>query len=48
MKKIIIDTNVLVSSLIQKGYPSQILMELFSNDAIELCTSHEVLKEYFE
>ncbi|HET8837789.1 MAG TPA: putative toxin-antitoxin system toxin component, PIN family [Flavobacteriaceae bacterium] len=48
MHKIIIDTNVLVSSLIQRGYPFQILIELFSNDNIELCISYEVLKEYFD
>lgn len=48
MQKIIIDTNVLVSSLIQRGYPFQILIELFSNENIELCTSNEILKEYFD
>lgn len=48
MQKIIIDTNVLVSSLIQRGYPFQILIELFSNENIEFCISNEVLKEYFD
>lgn len=48
MQKIIIDTNVLVSSLIQRAYPFQILIELFSNENIELCISNEILKEYFD
>lgn len=47
MQKIIIDTNVLVSSLIQQGYPFQIVIELFSKNNIELCISNEILKEYF-
>lgn len=48
MQKIIIDTNVLVSSLIQRAYPFQILIELFSNENIKLCISNEILKEYFD
>lgn len=48
MQKIIIDTNVLVSSLIQRGYPFHIVNELFSNDNLELCLSNEVFEEYFD
>ncbi|HYG37235.1 MAG TPA: putative toxin-antitoxin system toxin component, PIN family [Cytophagales bacterium] len=48
MQKIIIDTNVLVSALIQRSYPFHIMAELFSNDSIELCISEELFKEYFD
>lgn len=46
MQKIVIDTNVLVSALIQRSYPFHIIVELFSNDAVELCISDEVFEEY--
>jgi predicted nucleic acid-binding protein len=32
MQKIIIDTNVIVSSLIQRGYPYHIIFDLFIDD----------------
>jgi len=47
-QKIILDTNVLVSALIQRNYPYQILKEIFSNDDLEFCLSNEILKEYLE
>lgn len=47
-QKIILDTNVLVSALIQRNYPYQILKEIFSNDNLEFCLSNEILKEYLE
>lgn len=46
MRKIILDTNVLVSSLIQRGYPYLIVSEIFDNRNIELCISEELLEEY--
>lgn len=48
MQRIVIDTNVLVSGLIQRGYPYLILNNLFIEDKIELCISDEVMKEYFD
>jgi putative PIN family toxin of toxin-antitoxin system len=48
MHNIIIDTNVFVSSLIQKGYPYRIVYELFIEDKIQLCTSEKLIYEYHE
>ena len=48
MQKIIIDTNVFVSSLIQKSYPYYIINELFSTSNIEICISDEVFEEYYD
>lgn len=44
MLKIIIDTNVLVSALIQTGYPYLIVDDLFSNHKTELCISAVLFK----
>ena len=46
MRKIILDTNVLVSSLIQRSYPYLIVSEVFDNRNIELYVSKELLEEY--
>ncbi len=48
MQKIVIDTNVLVSSLIQRGYPNLIINELFIEQKFQLCISEELLAEYYE
>lgn len=48
MSKVILDTNVLVSSLIQRSYPYYILTEIFANNHIELCISEEVFREYYQ
>jgi uncharacterized protein len=48
MQKIVIDTNVFVSSLIQRGYPYFIVNDLFIDGKIDLCISNEVLEEYYE
>ncbi|MBW7871622.1 MAG: putative toxin-antitoxin system toxin component, PIN family [Flavobacteriia bacterium] len=48
MQKIIIDTNVFVSALIKKSYPFLIVDKLFLENKIQLCTSEELIKEYFE
>jgi len=47
MQKIVIDTNVLVSALIQRSYPYHIVVDVFSNDKIQLCISEELFVEYF-
>ena len=48
MQRITLDTNVLVSSLIQKGYPYLILNEIFGRSKIELCISDPIMHEYYE
>jgi uncharacterized protein len=48
MQKIVIDTNVIVSSLIQRGFPNLILSELFIEKKFQLCISDELLAEYYE
>jgi uncharacterized protein len=48
MQKIVIDTNVIVSSLIQRGFPNLIFRELFIEQKISLCISDELMKEYYE
>ena len=48
MQKVVIDTNVLVSSLIQRNYPNFIITELFIEDRFQLCISDELMAEYYE
>jgi len=48
MQKIVIDTNVMVSSLIQKNFPYKIVNELFIEDKITLCVSEKLIAEYYE
>jgi len=46
MLNVIIDTNVLVSAIIQKSYPYRIMSELFGKNKITLCVSDALIKEY--
>ena len=48
MQKIVIDTNVIVSALIQRSFPYHIINDLFIENKIQLCVSEELLAEYFE
>lgn len=48
MQKVAIDTNVIVSSLLQRSYPYQIMYELFVDDKFELCISDQLLQEYYD
>lgn len=48
MQKIIIDTNVLVSALIQRSYPNFILYNCVLENLVELCISDDLLEEYLE
>jgi putative PIN family toxin of toxin-antitoxin system len=48
MQRIILDTNVLVSSLIQRSYPFLIVNQLFIKNEIELCISDALIHEYYE
>jgi len=46
MRRLVLDTNVLVSSLIQKGYPYLIIKEVIYEKKAILCLSKEVEAEY--
>ncbi len=48
MQKIIIDTNVLVSALIQRNYPNFIIYNYVLENLVEVCISTELFDEYFE
>jgi|ERR1700761_6013847 len=48
MQKIILDTNVLVSALVQRSYPFLIVDNLFATNEFELCISEALLREYYE
>ena len=48
MLKLIIDTNVLVSSLIQRSYPFVIVDYVLMKRQIELCISDDLLNEYID
>ena len=49
MQKIVIDTNVIVSALIQqKGYPSLIVNDLALSKKVILCLSKAVWEEYVD
>ena len=48
MQRIILDANVLVSSLIQRSYPFLIVNELFTRNNLELCVSDALMSEYYE
>ena len=47
MQKIVIDTNVFVSGLIQRSYPYLIVNNLFIEGKIGLCVSDDLLQEYY-
>jgi uncharacterized protein len=46
MQKIVLDTNVIVSSLIQRNLPNLIVNEFFIEDKFQLCISEELMAEY--
>ncbi len=48
MQKIVIDTNVIVSALIQRSYPNRIINDLFIESKIQLCVSDKLMTEYYE
>ncbi len=47
MQKIVIDTNVFVSGLIQRGFPFLIVNDLFIEGKLDLCISDDLLQEYY-
>lgn len=48
MQRIIVDTNVIVSGLIQRSYPQLIITKFFTEHSFELCISEMLMKEYYE
>ena len=48
MPKIIVDTNVFVSALIQRSYPHYIVDKILSEEDLKLCISKELMEEYFD
>jgi len=48
VQKVILDTNVIVSSLIQRNYPYHIVFDLFINDKISVCVSPPLMAEYYK
>ena len=48
MQKIILDTNIVVSALIQKSYPSHIVFDYVLNRQVHLCLSNALMNEYCE
>jgi uncharacterized protein len=46
MQKIIIDTNVIISSLIQRSYPHFIIYNCVLENLVDLCISDDLLEEY--
>ena len=48
MQKVVIDTNIIVSELIQRSYPYRIIFDFFVEDKFQLCVLNQVLSEYYE
>ena len=48
MQKVIIDTNVLVSALIQRNYPNFILYHCVLENLVQICISDDLFKEYLD
>ncbi len=48
MQKIIIDTNVLVSALIQRSYPNFIIYNYVLENLVDVCISDDLFKEYLD
>jgi putative PIN family toxin of toxin-antitoxin system len=46
MQKLILDTNVIVSALIQKSYPYYIVFDYVLDEQMQLCLSEDLLSEY--
>jgi putative PIN family toxin of toxin-antitoxin system len=48
MQKVVIDTNVLVSALIQRNYPYLVVNHFIKEGKFQLCTSEDLFLEYYE
>ena len=47
MLKVILDTNVLISSLIQRNYPYLIVNHCIIENSVNTCVSDKLIEEYF-
>lgn len=48
MRKVILDTNIIVSALISNSIPTKILYELVLNQKVKTCLSDAIFEEYLE
>jgi len=48
VQKLIIDTNVLVSALIQRSYPNFIVYNYVLENLVDVCISDDLFKEYLD
>jgi len=48
MQKVVIDTNVIVSALIQRSYPYIIINDFLIENKLHLCILNELMAEYYE
>lgn len=48
MQKVVIDTNVLVSAFIQRGYPYFIINLFLTKNTFHLCISDDLFAEYYD
>ena len=48
MQSVILDTNVLVSALVQKNFPHYIVFDFVLDERVNLCLSNELMNEYRE
>ncbi|MCL2327811.1 MAG: putative toxin-antitoxin system toxin component, PIN family [Bacteroidetes bacterium] len=48
MQKVILDTNVIVSALIQKSFPHYIVFDYVLDGQVQLCLSEALLDEYHD
>ena len=48
MQRIIIDTNILISALIQRSFPYLIIYNYAFENLVEVCLSDELLEEYLD
>jgi len=48
MQKVVVDTNVLVSALIQRSYPHYIVNHYLAHRNFKWCISDELFREYYE
>jgi len=46
--RLILDTNVLVSALIQRSYPYFIVDNVLANKSLQLCISDKLFAEYLD
>lgn len=46
--RLILDTNIIVSALIQRNYPYFIVDRILADDSLQLCLSEQLFAEYVE